>query len=185
MKSLTLALGAMVAASAAVYLSTGDVSNEVDLVAPRPARQSGDGSAPISTPTVNVESPAQKGSPNNADGRSENDFVASERDRGAGVAKLNLFRALEAPPAAAPSSPVAAQPAPVKPPPPAPTFGFLGSFKERDELQAIVQVGEDIVFVKPSQIVGGFRVDSVDSNALGWTHEPTATKGFLQARTVK
>jgi hypothetical protein len=86
-----------------------------------------------------------------------------------------------------PPPPVAAA-AVVAPPvvvPPAPSFVFLGSFKEGAELQAILQVGEAVEFVKPNQLIAGFRVDSVDTGVLRWTHEATATKGLLQARGVR
>jgi hypothetical protein len=197
LKVITLALGALVATSAAVYLTAGDSNDEADLVADRP------GGRVVSTPaTTPTQAQAQATmAPNNNEAISKTDgakigaatadeafgdLVAKERDPEASTAKANLFRVLESPPVVA--APVVA-PVEVAPRPPVvtpnPTFVFLGSFREGAELNAILQVGEKIEFVKANQIISGFRVDSVDSGALSWTHEQTATKGQLRARLAK
>jgi hypothetical protein len=179
-KSLTVALGAMIAASALVYLNESDVTDEADLVAPKEARR---GAETAKMDGVVNEKPANVLITESIN-ESLNDAITKERDRTASLAKLNLFRVLEAPPAAAVVAPQVAPPStPVIMP--APAFSFLGSFTEGAELQAIIQIGEKVEFVKPSQVIAGFRVDSVDSNALGWTHEPTSIKGLLRARVAK
>jgi hypothetical protein len=197
LKVVTLALGALVATSAAVYLTAGDNNDEADLVADRPGGRVV--TAPAVVPTqIPAQIPAQS---NNSEAITKTDaakigaatvdetygeLVAKERDPEASRAKANLFRALESPPVVA--APVVA-PVEVAPRPPVvtpnPTFIFLGSFREGAELNAILQVGEKIEFVKASEIVAGFRVDSVDSGTLSWTHEQTATKGQLRARLAK
>jgi hypothetical protein len=175
-KGLTLALGAVVATSALVYLNPGEVSEEADLVSPRsvrsivldsPARATADPVAPMSVNT----------------GTAETDSPVRPRDREASLAKTNLFRMLEAPPVQAPASPPPAAAEPVAAVTPKPNFIFLGSVKEGSELQAIIQVGEKVEFVQPNHVIAGFRVDEVSSGALSWTHESTSTKGLLQARS--
>ena len=180
MKVLTLALGAVVATSALVYLNPASESEEADLVAPRPQR---------ATVVEKVEAPAQPGvEPSTVDKvkptSSESETTTLGRDRLASLAKTNLFRMLEAPPVpvAVTAPAVAAAPAVVAP---KPTFVFLGSFKEGDQLQAIVQVDDRVEFVEPNQILAGFRIDAVKPDALSWTHEPTSTKGLLQASGAK
>jgi hypothetical protein len=179
-KGLTLALGALVATTAAVYLNSGNISDEADLVAPRPER------------TVQIESTvegsdnASKQGSSTVEGALPSDFELRDRDSEASRAKMNLFRALEIPPAVkvaveAPPTVVASKPVVA----PRPTFVFLGSFKEGSDLQAILEVGEAIEFAKPTQTIAGFRIDSVDSDALRWTHEATSTSGRLQARAAK
>jgi hypothetical protein len=179
MKVLTLALGAVVATSAIVYLNAADVSEEADLVAPRQERRI----AGVDKATVEIDQ-IEKPNVDQSD-ISANGGIALERDRTASMAKINLFRVLEAPSVvtAAVAQPVA--PAPAPPPTPTPNFVFLGSFREGAELNGIVQVGEQVEFVKPSQLLAGFRIDAVETATLGWTHEPSATKGILRARPVK
>ena len=186
MKVITLALGAMVATSAAVYLTAGDGNDEADLVAPRTAART------VVTPAA-PESPLAPAAPAAANpdvvakaDEALTELVSKERDPDAATAKTNLFRALESPPVVA--APEVAPAAVAPPPPPAapnPTFVFLGSFREGAELNAIVQDGEKVEFVKPNQIIAGYRVDSIDANAISWTHERTATKGLLRARVAK
>jgi hypothetical protein len=179
-RALTLALGAVVATSALVYLNPASESEEADLVAPRPQR---------ATAVEKVETTPQPGvEPSTGDTvkpiSSESETTTPGRDRHASFAKTNLFRMLETPPVpVAVTAPAVADVAPVVTP--KPTFVFLGSFKEGDQLQAIVQVGDRVEFVEPNQIVAGFRIDAVKPDALSWTHEPTSTKGLLQARGVK
>jgi hypothetical protein len=174
-KGLTLALGAVVATSALVYLNPGDGPEEADLVSPRSARSivvdtaarvAVDPVPPMSVTTATVET----------------ESLTRPRDREASLAKTNLFRMLEAPPVQAPTAPPPVAAEPVAAMTPKPAFIFLGSFNEGSELQAIIQVGEKIEFVQPNQVIAGFRVDQVSSGALTWTHEPTSTKGLLQAR---
>jgi hypothetical protein len=182
MKGLTLALGAVVAATAVIYLNEGSVADEADLVAPRSQR-----AAVVDAPEKTMPEPPKAAGaiPSEQATSPTPDFVLRERDKEASIAKTNLFRALESPPviqaAASPVETVA--PAPVVTP--KPNFTFLGSFKEGAELQAIIQVGEKVEFVQRNQIITGFRIDSVDSGALSWSHEPSATKGRLLARGVQ
>ena len=186
MKVITLALGALVATSAAVYLTVGDGNDEADLVAPRTAQPVErmvvtpvEPAAPVPAMAANPDALAK------AD-ESLTELLSKERDPDAATAKTNLFRALESPPVVA--APVVAPVVVAPPPPPVapnPTFVFLGSFREGAELNAIVQDGEKVEFVKPNQIIAGYRVDSIDANAINWTHERTATKGLLRARVAK
>jgi hypothetical protein len=175
-KGLTLALGAVVATSALVYLNPGDVSDEADLVSPRPAR-----SIVVDPPARSSTDPVTPAPP--SIGVVDIEPLARLRDREASLAKTNLFRMLEAPPAPAPAAPPPLAAEPVAVVTPKPSFIFLGSFKEGAELQAIIQVGEKVEFVQANQVIAGFRVDDVSASALSWTHEPTSTKGLLQARS--
>jgi hypothetical protein len=179
-KVLTLALGAVVATSALVYLSAGGGDEEVDLVAPKVVR-----SVPLEAPIPGSSTTGTGPSVDSQQIPVLPEVISKERDRSASLAKTNLFRVLEtpAPPQVAAVSSAVVEAVPVVTP--KPSFVFIGSFKEGAELQAIVQVGEAIEFVKPNQIVAGFRVDSIDSAALRWTHEQSATKGLLQARGVR
>jgi hypothetical protein len=184
-KVLTLALGAVVATSAVVYLAAGDVKEEVDLVAPRPYPKAAL-EEQLKAPTPEEVAPANPSTRRlSSDAQTASDIGSESkgRDREAMAVKANLFRVLELPPPAvvvAPPPAVVAEPVPVVTPKPG--FIFLGSFVEGSELQAIIQMGEKVEFVKPNQIVAGFRVDKVETTSISWTHEPTATNGRLQAR---
>jgi hypothetical protein len=180
-KVLTLALGTVVATSAIIYLNASSVEDDADLVAPRSGRS-------IVIAPASVISADQQPSADANVASSEAlapEPLMIERDQIASTTKTNLFRALEAPPPnqIAAASQTASVPEPAARP--TPSFSFLGSFREGAELQAILQVGEAVEFAKPNQVVAGFRIDFIDSVALRWTHEPTSTKGLLQARGVR
>jgi hypothetical protein len=181
-KGLTIALGAVVAASALVYLNPEEIPEGADLVAPLQQQRGASVEIPGSAEPSKSVAASRNASVEKTDDLDER--IPRDRDRAASLAKTNLFRVLEVPAVVVPPPPAP----PVERVPavtPTPTFSFLGSFNAGAELQAIVQIGEIVELIKPNQIVTGFRIDSIDSGSLGWTHEPTATKGLLRARVIK
>jgi hypothetical protein len=187
MKSMTLALGALVATSAAVYINAQHAPDDDDLVAPRavvvkPIGMSDPADSNVA-PKSSSESKASN-EPTVAEGLPSAKAVSLHRDPSAASARFELFRALEAPPKVVTTT-EAIIPEKVAPVVPKPAFNLIGTFRDAGELQAIIQNGESVEFASINQVIAGFRVTSIDPTAIGWTHEPTDARGVLNARGAR